>query len=78
MNRQVSEASWSDLFLGEEVAKQLVDSGLVKSVTDLYGLTKKQLLTLPGFADTKAQNLLDGIEASKDRGLARRDRQFAV
>src|SRR5262249_39991791 len=30
--------------LGEEVAKQLVDSGLVKSVTDLYRLTKKQLL----------------------------------
>ena len=57
--------------LGEEVAKQLVDSGLVKSVTDLYGLTKKQLLTLPGFAETKAQNLLDGIAASKDRGLAR-------
>jgi DNA ligase (NAD+) len=57
--------------LGEEVARQLVDSGLVKSLTDLYRLTKKQLLALEGFADTKAQNLLDGIEASKDRGLAR-------
>jgi DNA ligase (NAD+) len=57
--------------LGEEVAKQLVDSGLVKSLTDLYRLNKKQLLALEGFADTKAQNLLDGIEASKDRGLAR-------
>jgi DNA ligase (NAD+) len=57
--------------LGEEVAKQLVDSGLVTSVTDLYRLTKKQLLSLEGFADTKAQNLLDGIAASKDRGLAR-------
>lgn len=57
--------------LGEEVAKQLVDSGLVKSVTDLYRLTKKQLLALEGFAETKAQNLLTGIEASKGRGLAR-------
>src|SRR6185312_6363789 len=57
--------------LGEEVAKQLVDSALVKSLTDLYRLTKKQLLSLEGFADTKAQNLLDGIAASKDRGLAR-------
>ena len=57
--------------LGEEVAKQLVDSGLVKSVTDLFRLTKRQLLTLEGFADTKAQNLLDGIAVSKDRGLAR-------
>ncbi len=57
--------------LGREVAIQLVDSGLVRSVTDLYGLTKKQLLALEGFADLKAQNLLDGIARSKDRGLAR-------
>lgn len=57
--------------LGREVATQLVDSGLVKSVTDLYRLTKQQLLTLDKFADTKAQNLLDGIARSRDRGLAR-------
>lgn len=57
--------------LGETVAEQLVDSGLVRSVTDLYRLTKKQLLALEGFADTKAQNLLDGIARSKDRGFAR-------
>ncbi|WP_020470585.1 NAD-dependent DNA ligase LigA [Zavarzinella formosa] len=57
--------------LGEEVAKQLVESELVKSVSDLYRLEKKQLLTLEGFANSKAQNLLDGIAASKDRGLAR-------
>jgi DNA ligase (NAD+) len=57
--------------LGREVAIQLVESGLVKSISDLYRLTKKQLLTLEKFADTKAQKLLDGIAASKDRGLAR-------
>jgi DNA ligase (NAD+) len=57
--------------LGEEVAKQLVESGLVKSVADLYRLDKKQLLTLEGFADLKAQSLLDGIAGSKERGLAR-------
>jgi DNA ligase (NAD+) len=57
--------------LGEEVAKQLVDSGLVKSLTDLYRLTKKQLLALEGFADTKAKNLLKGIERSKERTLSR-------
>ncbi len=57
--------------LGREVATQLVDSELVKSVSDLYRLNKKQLLTLEKFADTKAQKLLDGIAASKDRGLAR-------
>ncbi|HSQ58327.1 MAG TPA: NAD-dependent DNA ligase LigA, partial [Gemmata sp.] len=57
--------------LGTEVAIQLVDSGLVKSVTDLYRLTKPQLLMLDKFGDQRAQNLLNGIAASKDRGLAR-------
>jgi DNA ligase (NAD+) len=57
--------------LGEEVAIQLVESGLVKSIPDLYRLTKPQLLTLDKFADQRAQNLLDGIARSKDRGLAR-------
>src|SRR6185437_4401766 len=57
--------------LGEEMAHALVQSGLVKTITDLYRLTKEQLLTLDGVADKKAQNLLDGIEASKGRGLGR-------
>lgn len=57
--------------LGEEVAKQLVESGLVARVTDLFRLTEKQLLSLEGFKKTKAKNLLDGINASRDRGLAR-------
>ncbi len=57
--------------LGEEVAIQLVDSGLVRSVTDVYRLSKPQLLTLDKFGDQRAQNLLDGIERSKQRGLAK-------
>ncbi len=57
--------------LGREVAKQLVESELVKSISDLYRLEKKQLLALEKFGDTKAQKLLDGIAASKNRGLAR-------
>jgi DNA ligase (NAD+) len=57
--------------LGREVAIQLVESGLVQSIPDLYSLTKEQLLKLEGFKDKKAQKLLDGIAASKERGLAR-------
>lgn len=57
--------------LGREVAIQLVESGLVKAIPDLYRLTKEQLLELEGFKDKKAQKLLDGIVASKTRGLAR-------
>lgn len=57
--------------LGREVAIQLVESGLVQSIPDLYRLTKEQLLTLEKFGERKAQKLLDGIAASKNRGLGR-------
>jgi DNA ligase (NAD+) len=57
--------------LGEVVAEQLVQSGLVKSVADLYRLTQEQLLTLERMGKKSAQNLLDGIAASKTRGLGR-------
>jgi DNA ligase (NAD+) len=57
--------------VGDEMANQLVESGLVKSVTDLYRLTEKQLLELERMGKKSAKNLLAGIEASKGRGLAR-------
>jgi DNA ligase (NAD+) len=57
--------------LGDSLATQLVRSGLVKSVTDLYRLTLAQLTELERMGKKSAQNLLDGIEASKARGLAR-------
>jgi DNA ligase (NAD+) len=57
--------------LGESLAKQLVDTGLVKTVTDLYRLTEEQLIDLERMGKKSARNLLDGIEASKSRGLSR-------
>lgn len=57
--------------LGGSLATQLVKSGLVKSVTDLYRLTLEQLTGLERMGNKSAQNLLNGIKASKDRGLAR-------
>jgi DNA ligase (NAD+) len=57
--------------LGEKMVAQLVQSGLVRSVTDLYRLTKEQLLELERTGELSAQNLLDGIAASKNRGLTR-------
>lgn len=55
--------------LGEAVAVQLTDRGLVKTVADLYTLTKADLLTLDKFKEKSAQNLLDAIEASKQSNL---------
>jgi len=44
---------------------------LVRDVGDLYTLTLRDLLVLPGFKEKSARNLLDGIEASRQQGLAR-------
>jgi DNA ligase (NAD+) len=57
--------------LGDELAKQLVGSGLVRSVADVYRLTEEQLLTLERMGKKSAANLLAGIAASKGRGLGR-------
>lgn len=57
--------------IGEKLAEQLVASGLVTTVADLYRLTKEQLIDLDRMGAQSAQNLLDALEASKSRGLAR-------
>jgi DNA ligase (NAD+) len=57
--------------LGEEMAAQLVEAELVRTLPDLYRLSEKQLLALERMGKKKAKNLLDGVEASKGRGLSR-------
>lgn len=51
--------------LGEQTIKQLFDLGLIKSAADLYDLKKEDLLKLDKVKDKTAQNILNGIEASK-------------
>ena len=55
--------------LGEAVATQLVEKGLVHSVADLYDLTQEQLLTLEKFKKKSADNLVKAIERSKENNL---------
>lgn len=57
--------------LGEKVANQLVEEGLVSTLADLYRLTVADLVELERFAEKSAQNLIDAIENSKDRPLGR-------
>ncbi len=57
--------------LGERTSEQLVSAGLVEDPADLYDLDKETLLTLEGFADKKADNLLASIEGSKEQTLSR-------
>ncbi|MGD9718049.1 MAG: NAD-dependent DNA ligase LigA [Sulfurimonadaceae bacterium] len=51
--------------LGDKIVEALYNAHLVRSVIDLFTLTKEQLLTLEGFKEKKAQNLLDAIEHAK-------------
>ena len=55
--------------LGEAVAVQLTERGLVHTVADLYTLTMEQLLQLDKFKEKSAQNLLEAIERSKENNL---------
>jgi DNA ligase (NAD+) len=57
--------------LGDKIVDQLVDKGLVKDVADLYSLKLDEVQNLERMAEKSAQNLLDGIAASKKQPLAR-------
>ncbi len=57
--------------LGEAVATQLLDREMVDRPEDLYRLTAEEVAELDRMAEKSAQNLIDAIEASKDRGLER-------
>ncbi|KXH86770.1 NAD-dependent DNA ligase LigA [Sporosarcina sp. HYO08] len=55
--------------IGERVVDQLYNSGLVRDVSDLYTLTKEQLLTLERMGEKSVSNLLKAIEVSKANSL---------
>jgi DNA ligase (NAD+) len=57
--------------LGEAVVQELRAKGYVNDLADIYALTLEQLLTLDGFKAKKADNLLAGIRASRERPLSR-------
>lgn len=57
--------------LGERTVQQLLDTGLVRDVSDLYRLNVGDLLMLDGFADISARNLVAAIAESRDRPLSR-------
>ncbi|AQX06557.1 DNA ligase [Elizabethkingia meningoseptica] len=52
--------------LGGETIEQLYREKLIENPADLYVLTKEQLLPLERMAEKSAQNILDGVEKSKE------------
>lgn len=57
--------------LGDALVDQLVESGLVKSLADLYDLKEEDLLKLERMGSKSAQNILTQIEQSRTRPLDR-------
>ncbi|MFH1737700.1 MAG: NAD-dependent DNA ligase LigA, partial [bacterium] len=56
---------------GAAVVDQLVDSGKVNDAADLYALDHEDLLSLPGFAEKSALNLIKAIRKSRRPELHR-------
>lgn len=57
--------------LGIKIVEQLVENGLVSDVADLYTLNEEQLMSLEGFAEKKAQNLVNAIQISRETSFSR-------
>lgn len=57
--------------LGEKLLVQLIETGHVKSLADIFGLQLKPLAELERMGEKSAQNVLDAIEKSKTTTLAR-------
>lgn len=55
--------------LGDVLVETLVDSGMIKSVADLYDLKAEQIAALERKAEKSAAKLIEQIEKSKTRGL---------
>ncbi len=56
--------------LGYERVRQLLDTGLIRDVSDLYRVTEAQLVELDRFAKQSASQLIEAIANSKQRPLS--------
>jgi DNA ligase (NAD+) len=57
--------------VGEQTIRALWDKGLVRSLPDLYRLTKEQLLEVEGFAEISATAAINAIQGSKQVPFSR-------
>ena len=67
----VSRGAMDIVGLGIKIVEQLIQAGLVHDVADLFTLNQQDLLTLEGFGEKKADNLLDAIKTAKGQSLPR-------
>ncbi|MCF7887162.1 MAG: NAD-dependent DNA ligase LigA [Candidatus Omnitrophica bacterium] len=56
--------------MGESLIEELVNRGIIHNISDIYKLTKKDLLTLPLFKEKKVNNIIESISKSKKQSLS--------
>ncbi len=57
--------------LGEKQVEQFLENGLIEKASDLYSLTKEDLMPLERMGEKSAENILTSIDRSKNRSLDR-------
>ncbi|MDQ7814937.1 MAG: NAD-dependent DNA ligase LigA [Patescibacteria group bacterium] len=57
--------------LGDKIAEQMIQNGLVREWADLYRLTPEDLLELEGFADVSSKKLYEEIQSHRKVELSR-------
>lgn len=67
----VSRSAMDIVGVGINLVEQFVQAGLLSDAADLYRLNREDLLQLEGFAEKKAENVLQAIASSKKQSLAR-------
>ncbi len=57
--------------MGKAVVDLLVEQNILKNIADIYDIKKEDIISLEGFADKSADNLIKAINDSKNRELYR-------
>jgi DNA ligase (NAD+) len=57
--------------LGDKLIDKLIDAGLIKTFADIFLLKAESLQELERMGEKSAQNVIDSIQAARDRGLDR-------
>lgn len=57
--------------MGEAIIEQLIDTGYIKDVADIYYLEYSDIISLERFAEKSAQNLINAVEKTKSNSLDR-------
>lgn len=57
--------------LGPSIIETFVNEGMIKTVTDIYRLDKEKIVSLDGFQQTSANNIIESVENSKNNDLSK-------